>query len=101
MNIQIPSIIILAGKPKSGKSYLIKYYMYEHRNVFDFGIVFTKTKFDDGYNYISSKFIHPDYDESIIISLMKIQEDLVKKGIKKNAFIIFDDCLSSAFNSQV
>jgi hypothetical protein len=100
MEIKIPSVIILAGKPQSGKSYLIKYFMYEHRKVFDYGIVLTKTKFNDGYNYIPSNYIHPDYDDTKIKSLMKIQADLHHKGVKKNAFIILDDCLTSETNSQ-
>ncbi len=83
MNVQIPSIIILSGKPQSGKSYLIKYFMYEQRNVFDYGIVLTKTKFNDGYNYISSKYIHPDYDEKAIKALMSLQANLLNKVLKK------------------
>jgi tRNA uridine 5-carbamoylmethylation protein Kti12 len=101
MNINIPSIIIVAGKPGSGKSHFIKYWFYINRKNFDFGIVLTKTSFDDGYKFIPKDFIHPDYDEDKISALMKLQASLIKKGIYKKAFIILDDCLTKDFNNQV
>ena len=101
MNMSIPCVCIISGKPKHGKSWLIKFFMYVHREMYDYGIVMTKTKFDNGYDFIPSKYIHPDYDKEAITALMKIQADLVEKGIKKNAFIIFDDCLSKEFDSQL
>ncbi len=80
MNINIPSIIIVAGKPGSGKSHFIKYWFYINRKNFDFGIVLTKTSFDDGYKFIPKDFIHPDYDEDKISALMKLQASLIKKS---------------------
>jgi hypothetical protein len=101
MNITLPSIIIVAGKPGSGKSHLIKYWFYTNRNNFDYGIVLTKTSFDNGYNFIPKEFVHPDYDENKISSLMKLQANLIKEGIYKKAFLVLDDCLTKDFNYQV
>jgi tRNA uridine 5-carbamoylmethylation protein Kti12 len=101
MNINIPSIIIISGKPGSGKSHLIKYWLFMNKKKFDFGIVLTKTSFDDGYTYIPKDFIHPDYDENVIQSLMKIQKKLIKDDIHKNVFLIIDDCLTKEFNTEI
>jgi len=95
------AVYIFSGKPKSGKSHLIKYFMYIHRNFFDYGIVLTKTKFNDGYDYVPDSYVHPDYNEDKIRSLMKLQADLVSDGIKKNAFVIIDDCLTKQFDKQL
>ena len=101
MDIKLGSVIILAGKPAQGKSYLIKYFFYKNRKKFDFGIVLTKTKFNGGYSFIPTNYVHPDYSEEKIKALMKIQSDLIEKGINKQAFIIIDDCLTSEFNNQL
>jgi hypothetical protein len=101
MNIKLPSLILVCGKPNSGKSYLIKYFMHTYQDKLSYGIVMSKTKFNDGFKYIPEKFIHPTYDEEKIKNLMKIQSDLKSKGIEKNAFIILDDCLTKEFNNEL
>ena len=101
MDIQIPSLIIIAGKPKSGKSYLIKYLMYQMRKKFDYGIVFTRTQFTHDMNYISPEYVHNNYYEDKLKNLMKIQSEVVRMGLNKQAFVLFDDCLSTEFSSQL
>ena len=101
MNIDLPAILLACGKPKSGKSHLIKYFMYTHRKYYDYGIVFTKTKFNNAYDYIPDLFVHPNYDEKKLKNLMKLQANLINKGIKKKCFVIFDDCLTSEFNKKL
>ena len=101
MNISLPSVLILAAKPKSGKSHAIKYFMHAKRKEFDYGIVFTKTKFTDAYNYVPDQFVQKEFNAKVLKKLMKIQGKLTEQGIKKNAFVIFDDCLTSEFGSQL
>lgn len=100
MKINLPSVIIIAGKPGSGKSHVIRYFMYNNRKNFDFGIVMCKTNFNNSYEYLPEKYVHSNYNDEKIRKLMNLQSSLIKEGIHKKAFIIFDDCLTSEFNNQ-
>ncbi len=93
LNITSPGFIIISASQGSGKSHLIKYLVSKHKKDIDYTIVFCNTSFDEGYDYIPKKYIHPMYDEDALNNLMNIQAKLVKKGIKKNCWVIFDDCL--------
>lgn len=101
MNIEIPSLIICAGKPKSGKSHLIKYIIYKYRHKFQYGIVMCKTSFNDGYDYIPEDFVHSKYDENKIKNLMKLQSKLIENGIINDCFLILDDCLTCDYNKEL
>lgn len=89
--------MIIAGKSNSGKSHFIRYLMRELSLLrpFDYGIVFTNTAFDGGFEYINNNsFIHEEFDEDILNNLIKIQKENKKRGVTKYAFVILDDCIS-------
>ena len=89
-------LLILNGKQGSGKSHLISWLMreiYNSKHPFDYGIVFCNTLFEDSFDYLPKKYLYENFDEDVLKNLMKLQKDNVKKGIKKRAFVIFDDCL--------
>jgi hypothetical protein len=94
MNPSIPGLIIVCGMQGGGKSHLIRYLMHENRKKFDWGIVFSNTSFSaDNFDYIDKRFVHAKYDEDVLANLKSIHEQLVEKGKKPSAFVIFDDCL--------
>jgi len=102
MNLRAPFFLIIAGKPESGKSYLIKYLMMLNNpqysgDPFQYGIVFTKTKFNGGYDYLPQKFVHSIYREEVLRNLLRIQSET---QAQYRCFVIFDDCLE-AFNSNL
>jgi len=101
--IEIPGLILVNGPQGVGKSHLINYLMYTNRKKFDYGIVFTNTYFeDDSFPYINKKYVHPEYDEEILLTLMQIQKKVVESGNEKQAFVIFDDCIDQEqFKSPV
>ncbi len=103
-NLDIPALILIVGAQGLGKSHLIRYLMNKMRKKFDYGLVFTNTFFDDNpFDYIDAEYVHPEYDEDKLQNLMDIQAKLIEKGVKKNAFVIFDDCIDdpNQFNSPV
>lgn len=105
MNIEIPGLLIINGEQGSGKSSLIKYLMYMNRKKFNYGIVFTNTSFDrddkGSFSYIPKQFIHSEFKEEILQTLMNKQAQLIKNRIKLEAFVILDDCLDvEMFNSR-
>ena len=94
LNITIPGFVIINGFMGGGKSHFIKWLVHKYRKHFDYAVVFCNTSFaTDSFKYIDPKFVHSEYDEAVLISVMDLQADLVKQRVKKNALIIFDDCL--------
>lgn len=105
MKITIPGLLLINGGQGLGKSHLIKYLISTHKDKFDYGLVFCNTSFDisdkSSFDYIPKKYVHAEYDEVILSKFMDIQAKLVKQGIVKEAFIIFDDCLDiEMFNTN-
>lgn len=68
--------------------------MHEKRRTFDWGIVFTQTKFgSSNFEYVPEQFVHAQYSSAKLVNLKKLQEKLIKEGKMPAAFVIFDDCL--------
>lgn len=94
LNVNIPGLFIICGLQGGGKSHLIRYFMYEHRKDFDWGLVITNTGFADGnFDYIDKKFIHIKYDENVLKNLKRLQKKFIAAGKKPSGFVIFDDAL--------
>jgi len=94
MNITFPSVCIINGAQRQGKSHLIRYIMGHNKDKFKYGIIFSNTGFssEDNYNYVPQKFIHPHYSEEKLQRLMTIQSKIPKEK-RPLCFVIFDDCL--------
>ena len=108
--LNLPFSIGLYGKPRMGKSYLIRYMLSLHtkgKNIykkFNYGIVFSKTVFNKQYDFFPSKYIYPAYNEDALRNLMAVQSQirLEHNKIPPQCVVIFDDCLDSkTFNSQL
>jgi hypothetical protein len=86
-------IILLVGKRRTGKSWWIRDYLYTYRNYFPYGFIFTKTKSNGWYQtFFPSFFIFNDYDEDLILRLIKLQEQRAAiNGLNRNIFFLFDD----------
>lgn len=94
LDIKHPSVILVNGRARGGKSTFIKTIMYKYRNYFDYGICFSNTAGIDGnFNYLDLKFTHLEYNENVLKQLMDLQGFLKRKEINKKVFIIFDDIL--------
>jgi hypothetical protein len=92
--INLQNFLIVAGPQGYGKSHLIKYIMLANRKKFSYGLVFTNTNFSVGsFDYVPKGFVYDQYNEEVLLRLMEIQKNAVERGIKKNAYLIFDDCL--------
>ena len=95
MNISIPGVLVINGRQGQGKSHVIRFLMGEHRKRFDFGLVFTQTKFGKGnYDYIDPDFVHPEYNPKALLELKRLHARLIKQGKKPCSFVIFDDCIT-------
>lgn len=94
-------LILLCAQQGYGKTHTINYILYQLRKVFDYGIVFTNTKFDNPFPCFPEKYVFDYYSEEALENLMKIQGKMVlkekakplSKRKYKEAVVIFDDCL--------
>jgi hypothetical protein len=101
MEFDIPRNIIIVGKKNSGKTNLVKHLIVSHRDHFNFGLVFTNTKFDDDYNYIPEKYIIQGFREDVFRHYRKELEKMKKKtGVIPPNFIIFDDLVGILKENQ-
>lgn len=102
-----PAIFMLAAAPGSGKSYAIRWLVYElwRRKAFDYGIVFCPTMHNGAYDFMP-KNVYPmfntyryredkdqpyEYRNRELDAMIQHQEN----NRKARAFLIFDDCLGS------
>lgn len=100
--IDIPSILIICGPPKLGKSWCIKYLIYslfEKRKI-DFCYVFTGTAFNNNYSFLPKKCVTSKYSLEKLKMIVSNQIKLNKNG-KKELLLIFDDIMGLNFDSPV
>lgn len=104
MNLETPYITCIFGIPKSGKSHLIKYLVYQSKlkNQFDLYLVITGTKFNGDYQqFINPKYVH-DYSEEILEKLIDKCSKWKESGDEVRVLLILDDVLGeSNFNNKL
>ena len=95
INFKKPKIVVCVGRPRMGKSNAVKYFLLKNilnKGIFKFGIVFTRTKFNDDYSYIPDKYIYTEYKPELLKKYMNGLEKLKKKtGQIPANFVIMDD----------
>jgi hypothetical protein len=99
-------VIVLIGRRDTGKSFLVKDLLYHHQDI-PIGTVISGTEAGNHFyeNMIPPRFIHEEYDSSIIFRLLQRQkqvlaqmEDEKKRTGRESqfdprAFLVMDDCL--------
>lgn len=103
--IQDDNVIVLLGKRKTGKSFLVRDIMYYHRDI-PVGTVISGTESANSYygKFVPRLFIHYEYTPDIIANVLKRQKGIIGKSKKEitqygsssidpRAFLIMDDCL--------
>jgi hypothetical protein len=112
MILDIPSLILFVGSSKSGKTHAIKSLILDYslnkkyKNRFNFGLVFTTTKFNCT-SFLPEYSVFKGFDMKIIVDFCDELEKKYGKQIKKNekegrdatygvpaSFIVFDDIMS-------
>lgn len=96
--VQVPGLTLVFGGQGYGKTSAIKAILYENRQRYSFGIIFTHTGFsDDGFRKFikDRRFIHPRYNPDVIERVKQIQKKRIIANRKraKPCYIVFDDCL--------
>ena len=99
------SILVFIGKRNTGKSFLVKDFLYHHKSI-PKGVVISGTERVNPFygKMIPKSFIHYKYKPEIIKNVLNLQEGIVTKHKEKeakneiikedpNCFLIMDDCL--------
>ena len=100
--------ILVLGKRRSGKSFLVRDIFYNHKYI-PSGIVFSGTEEASPFfgDFIPDCFIHPEYDPELINNIMNRQKRKIReakdqklsesgKHVSNNVFIVLDDMLHDA-----
>ena len=88
-----PQICVFLGKPKQGKSYALRHILLKNtidKKLFKYGLVFTKTKFNGGYDYLPDEYVYEDYNPEILQQYLDGLKELDEKNLQPS-FIVFDD----------
>ena len=106
-----PNLIFICGKPKSGKSYLIKYLIQsalKNKKIgIKFGICFCLSKFDrfdkSNYSYLPEQYVYPGYSDAILKGYLNKLEKYANKTKEPipNNLRIFDNIIGSLKNSDM
>ena len=98
------SILVFIGKRNTGKSFLVKDFLYHHQDI-PKGVVISGTERVNPFygKMIPKSFIHYKYKAEIISNVLHLQEKIVTKYKERiennkstdnpNCFLIMDDCL--------
>ena len=97
--IKDDKVVVLIGKRETGKSFLCKDLLYQHRDI-PCGQVISATEAANGYyrKMVPPLFIHDEYTPGIIANVLKRQRMMIDK-INANAvidprlFLLLDDCI--------
>ncbi|MGA1563858.1 MAG: hypothetical protein ACO35C_04475 [Pontimonas sp.] len=95
-------VVVAIAKRRSGKSFLLKDWLYHHRNRYFAGIVMSGTeegnRFYENEVGIPKSFIYNDFDEGALQRMVDRQRQMTIEGKAKPVYVILDDL---AFDRKV
>jgi hypothetical protein len=100
-NLKKDGIIVLLGKRRTGKSFMVKDILFHKRNEMPMGTVISRTdKMSHFYDQFIPKIcIHNIFSADILKKVLLRQVKANKEDWKhKGAFLLMDDCLADASN---
>jgi hypothetical protein len=97
--LRFDSVVVMLGKRNTGKSFLTKDILYNHRDI-PLGTIVSPTESANEFfgELVPPFFIHDEYTPALIDRVVARQKKCVKlwkrdKRVDPRAFLVFDDCL--------
>jgi hypothetical protein len=97
--IRDDKVVVLIGKRETGKSFLCKDLLYQHKDI-PCGQVISATEAANGYykKMVPPIFIHDEYKPEIISNVLKRQRMMIDKinanvTVDPRLFLLLDDCI--------
>ena len=105
MNIQFPFSMAIFGRPRSGKSYFIKYLLNSYRDKYDHVVLISPTVFNGDYDFLKDRS-HTmsntnDFNDKIKLIMDKQKHYKQQFGHCNRIILIFDDCAGLIKESKV
>jgi GTPase SAR1 family protein len=96
--IRLPSISIFYGKPRSGKTYLMKRIIEDlsRRRQYDKIIIISPTAFTGQWDNIDTRYLWDELDEVRIYKIIDLQKTRADRGEEHRLLLVLDDCVGSA-----
>ena len=91
----MPSLIIIYGPTRAGKSYLIKWLLKSYMHRWSYGMVICPNNDPAEYDYVPQEYVHRDGTDDAVWALRKLQEGLIATSDKPHdyqSFLVLDDC---------
>lgn len=89
------AVVVAIAKRRSGKSFLIRDFLYNQRKRFFAGIAMSGTEAGNHFYEkevgLPKKFIYNDFDEAALEKMVNRQRELAQAGKAQPVFIILDD----------
>ena len=100
LDFSSPACVLLVGKPKKGKTSALTYLLlknslddFEGCAKFEFGLVFSKSKFTGEYDFIENQeYVYEDYDEDVLKKYLDGLKNIIESGgeVPSN-YVVIDD----------
>ena len=98
MSIPSTCLHMFVGSSESGKSFLLRSFLTSlllARKV-KFGIVFTTTKFNSGYDWLPDRFVYTEFSQEVLHEYLRILVAIKQQhGQLPPSFIVLDDIINS------
>jgi hypothetical protein len=94
LKLSLPGVFLINSKTRGGKSHLLHCSLYHYRKLFQWGIAFSQSCFNESnLSYIDGRFKHRRYKPAILREVLELQAKVPEKE-RKLIYIIFSDCIS-------
>lgn len=99
--------VVCVGARRTGKSFWLRNFLYEHKERWPFGIVFTETRFNGFWQkHIPEEYIYDVYDPQLLQRVKERQEKLKEEQTRTgredfniDIFVVFDDVMGVSANT--
>ena len=93
--IKKDAVVLLIGKRGSGKTTLMKDIMFNMKDKLDFGVAMSPTEETTASlsSFLPPSCIYNSFSSTALDTMLEHQRKQIKKGSKKNIFLLLDDCM--------
>lgn len=87
----VNNLVLILGKPASGKTFLIRDLVFRMKSFIDVVICFSGSTYDGGFDYLDQRYVHSGLDENTLKKMMSVMKTFRDRNINRRFLLIFDD----------
>lgn len=92
----LPCLTLVSGPKASGKTHLITNLLYslaKSKKIHHVRVICPTAQYNNSYSFVQPQHLYYKYNEPIIEDYLKEQQDLIIKGVVREAVLVLDDCI--------